>query len=93
MNEKTKRTVIVVIGFVGYYLGAGLFRLSASPGLIFIGIILWLVGMAFIFWGFYIWIRLKQRDPFFIILALLTWVGLIVIACLKDKSKSSATTM
>ena len=51
------------------------------------GYFLYALSYAFTFTGCYIWTKLKNRHPAFSLWGLLTPVGLLGIALLKDKSK------
>jgi len=78
MNDRTKRTVFLIVGFVLDITG------SATGN-----VILGLVGTVLWFWGCYLWVKLKNRHWSFTFLGLLTWLGVLIIYLLPDKSYNS----
>jgi hypothetical protein len=77
--KSVARTVLIVCGVLILY------------GLIFINDyeiywFLWSVGMVAVLWGCFLWCQLKNRAWGFMFWGLLAPIGLLGIACLKDKS-------
>ncbi len=55
-----------------------------------IGVIISLVGTALLLTGFLFYVKAKGRHPAWCLMAFLSIIGLIVLACLKDKSAQKA---
>lgn len=49
--------------------------------------LLWAAGVGLTLWGCFLWTRLKKRHWAWLFLGLLTPIGLIPLALIKDKSK------
>jgi hypothetical protein len=87
MTRKDKalvRTASIVVGLIVAYLSY--FYASLSYG----GLILF-VGIGLTLWGCYLWTSLKNRHWLFMLWGLLSPIGLLGIALLKDKSANAGT--
>jgi hypothetical protein len=64
----------------GQLVTTNLFMDNVARGVILIGTILLLIGFAY-------YAKAKGRSPWWCLCALLSWIGLIILACLKDRTK------
>lgn len=78
------RTVSILVGLTVTYLSY--FYTNVNYG-----ILLLLLGMGLTLWGCYLWTSLKNRHWLFTLWGLLSPIGLLGIALLKDKSANAAT--
>jgi len=80
------RTAFILVGLVVAYLSYYYMSVSVNKG-----VLIQFLGMGLILWGCYLWTSLKNRHWLFILWGLLSPIGLIGIALLKDKSVNAKT--
>jgi hypothetical protein len=78
------RTASILVGLIVAYLSY--FYVSVNYGVLIL-----FLGMGLILWGCYLWTSLKNRHWLFMLWGLLSPIGLLGIALLKDKSANART--
>jgi hypothetical protein len=87
MLPQYKRTTNLGVG-IGFLLQiAG--RVLTKQGMEFIGLLIWLIGLAAFIWGCGQYAKAKGYSPWFGGLGLLSFVGLIVLVLFRDKHKTA----
>lgn len=89
MSKRTQRTFFLILGFFLQVMGS---VVIPEEGYLFtaldaIGLTLVLVGTFFWFYGFYLWANLKGRHWANMFWGFLTWIGVIVLALMEDRSR------
>jgi len=80
-------TVDSVSGFVLEIIGVGLAKSeNINPVITLFGVILFFIDMTVFMKGFALYAMAKGRHPAWCLMALFSWIGLIVLALLKDKA-------
>ena len=83
-DKALRRTASIVVGLIVTYLSY--FYASVSYGVLIL-----FLGMGLTLWGCYLWTSLKNRHWLFMLWGLLSPIGLLGIAFLKDKSTNART--
>jgi len=88
MSKRTQRTVFLILGFFLQIMGS---VVIPEEGYVFtaldaVALILLLLGAFFWFYGFYLWAKLKGRHWANMFWGFLTWIGVIVLAFMEDRS-------
>jgi hypothetical protein len=83
-DEAMVRTASIVVGLIVTYLSY--FYASVNYGVLIL-----FLGVGLTLWGCYLWTSLKNRHWLFVLWGLLSPIGLIGIALLKDKSANATT--
>jgi hypothetical protein len=79
--------VLAVLGMVMQVVGYVMVR--SQPEFTHLGVLLGISGTILLLVGFAYYAMAKGRNPAWCVMAFLSCLGLIVLACLKDKSASS----
>lgn len=101
MDERTKRTVFLIVGgileygvwWVPYLFSPFVPSAGETPAwvwLIILSTILSFIGTVFWFWGCYLWVKLKNRHWAFTFLGFLSLIGILIISSLDDRSDKAA---
>lgn len=97
MDERTKRTVFLIVGGIlqtsPWWMSLFYFFPVPSAGetptwvwITILSISLSFIGIIFWFWGCYLWVKLKNRHWAFTFLGFLSLIGILIISSLDDRS-------
>jgi hypothetical protein len=75
----------IVLQMAGLFTGGAAEGAAGSP----LGLLLLLVGTALLLAGLAYYAKAKGRHPAWCLVAFLSWIGLLILALLRDKARAS----